>query len=176
MQIPESNMTNPSRVVVFQARTSADKGRRIFFLLSARQVVEVSENLPVQPIPLAPLHAEGIVYWQQHVLPVMSLEKCLGLADQPAASTAKMLVVRARNKQKMDAGQLNGIFRIGPNIRHIFLPAECLPVNAAEWAPEFSRLRGAYQWRNDILLVPDIEKILNGEINMDSAADNCLAA
>lgn len=164
-----------SRVVVFQAGTPVNAGHAISFLLSARQVVEVTENLPIWPVPLAPAFTDGITYWQQRVLPVVSLEKCLGLVEQDATTKAKMLVVRSRDKTKTGNDGLHGIFRIGPNIRHILLPAECQPVNAAEWTLQYRRLRGAYKWQSGILLVPDVEMILNGELYSDMPAGNCLA-
>jgi chemotaxis signal transduction protein len=67
---------------------------------SARYAVDlavVAEVLPLPPtsrLPGAPLWLDGIANWRGRVLPVLDLRPLLGAERRPAASSARLIVMR----------------------------------------------------------------------------------
>ena len=137
------------------------EGRKVFFLFSVRQVVEVLREVKILPVPFSPVGTEGVADWRGRVVPVLSLEKCLGINWPSERELVRTIVIRSVGKIKTEGLQdLYAIITVGAKVEQLELPLGSDAVSTPEWITEPSCLIGAYQTPNRLLLVVDIEKIL----------------
>lgn len=163
-----SKKQTDGHVFVFPARRREIEGMRIFYLFSIRQVAEVLNRADVRPVPFAPPHAEGLTRWRGHILPVMSLEHCLGI-DIPAEQMPfRNIVARTIARDNSDTlRELYTVFKVGAAIRQMNLPLICEPTNVPEWVANASVLSGVYQLKDRLYLVMNMEAILTANITRD---------
>lgn len=155
-------------VFVFPARRREVEGMRIFYLFSIRQVAEVLNHAAVQPVPFAPPHAEGLTRWRGHILPVMSLEHCLGMSMPLEQMPLRTIVARTIARDGTDTlHELYTVFKVGAAIRQINLPLICEPTSVPDWITNASVLSGVYQLKNRLYLVMNMEVILTTNVAQD---------
>lgn len=151
------------RVIVFPALTTGYQGKRVHFLLSVLKVADIlQEELLVQTVPLSPPFLEGISEWRDRVLPVISLEQCLGLKVKRIQQSLRSIVVRIAEAEAGHVNSLHGVLKVAPNIEMLSLPIQCTPVSH-EWIPREHLIRGVYEWNRGFLVVVHMENILRGE-------------
>ena len=147
------------RVLIFPAQTPQVSDKQIYFLFSLRQMEDIIMESAVLPVPLAPPYIEGITEWREHVVPVVSLEMCLGLKTQNFPNAQRLMVVKAAQRDAAQTGDHRIMVRVVPPIRMVSLPIECTPVSG-EWIPARYLAKGVYQWENGFLVVAHMENIL----------------
>ncbi|MGD9007075.1 MAG: chemotaxis protein CheW [Desulfobacteraceae bacterium] len=155
-------MSSEAKVLLLPARTPDIKGRSLFYLFSVRQVAEVLLNTTFQRVPSALPYVRGVAEWCGRALPVLSLERCLGLEIRADRMPLRDVVVR--NVTYSDGGQLQedyAICRVGAAIRHMELPLECEPEKVPDWITDASCLTAVYSMPATVLLVVNPEKIIN---------------
>ncbi len=155
------------RVLIFQAQTPKVSDRHVYFLFSLRQMEDILMDAVVQPVPFSPSYLAGVADWQDLVMPVISLEQCLGLDTIRPRQTRRMMVVRTTKEGDAQAPVQRSMLRAVPPIQMVTLPIECVPVSA-EWIPEKRLVRGVYEWQKGYLVVVHMGKILNGELGSGS--------
>jgi len=79
MEIDSLQATKKQRVLIFPAQTPKVLDRQVYFLFSLVQMEDVIMDAAVHPVPFSPPYIEGVAEWRDHVVPVLSLEECLGL-------------------------------------------------------------------------------------------------
>ncbi len=85
------------RAIIFPARlpplsAEGEKEKRIHFLFTVAQVEDIIRyEVLVHPVPFSPPHIEGITEWRDHIVPIISLEGCLGIETQPLRGNGGML-------------------------------------------------------------------------------------
>ncbi len=154
-------MSSDAQVLLLPARTPDIKGRSLYYLFSVRQVAEVLLNTTIQRVPFAPPFVQGVAGWCDRVLPVLSLECCLGLEFEDRIPPRDVVV---RSVTQNDGGQWEehyAICRVGAAIRHMELPLDCEPGKVPGRITDTSCLTAVYDMRALILLVVDLEKIIN---------------
>ena len=147
------------RVLIFPAQTPKVSDKQIYFLFSLRQMEDIVMESTVLPVPLSPPHVEGITEWREQIVPVVSLEMCLGLKTQSVPNIQRLMVVRTTQKNGSLMGDYRVMFRVVPPIRMVSLPFECTPVSGG-WIPERYLAKGVYEWENGYLVVAHMENIL----------------
>lgn len=159
-----NNQTN-GNVFVFPARRREVEGSRIFYLFSIRQVAEVLNRADVQPVPLAPPHAEGLTLWRGHILPMISLEHCLGISVPGEQMPVRNIVARTITRDSNETlNEIYTVFRVGAAIRQMNLPLICEPTGVPDWVSNASVLSGVYQLKNHLYLVMNMEAILTSNV------------
>jgi len=151
------------RVLIFPGQTPMVADRQVYFLFSMRQMEDILMAAAVMPVPFSRPYIKGVAQWRDHVVPVISLEECLGLESSNSRKDARLIVVQA---PKQDAGQVTNyriMLQVVPPIRMLTLPIECHPVSD-EWIPAGHLARGVYEWKNRFLVTAHMEKILNGAV------------
>lgn len=151
------------RVLIFQAQTPKVSDRYVYFLFSLRQMEDILMDAVIQPVPFSPSHLAGVAEWQDLVVPVISLEQCLGLDTIRPRQIRRLLVVRTTKEGATQTPAQRSILKAVPPIRILTLPTECIPV-PAEWIPEKRLVRGVYEWQKGYLVVVHMGKILDGEL------------
>jgi len=158
--------TNPitapeQRVLIFSAQTPWVSNRQIYFLFSQHQMEDILMDTSVRPVPFSPCHIEGVAEWHNQVLPVISIEACLGLEFLNSQKIQRLMVVRALKSETSPKDFHRIMIRMVPPIRMLTLPIECSPVSE-RWIPEKFFTMGVYEWQDKFLVVTDMKNILNG--------------
>ena len=155
------------RALIFPALTEKSQDRNIYFLLSATQVEEVIDNRPVCRVPFSHPYTEGIATWREQLLPVINLEKCIGLESNTVGK--RMLVVRTGDSRNVRPDGLKGILRISVGIRNVTIPLPCTTVQPDDRIKNIYMIKGMFEWEDGLLIIPDIQKIINGNTEIGSA-------
>lgn len=153
--------TSEQRVLIFSAQTPRVSNRQIYFLFSQHQMEDILMDTSVQSVPLSPSYIEGVAEWRKQVLPVISLEACLGMESLNAQKVQRLMVVRALKNEAAPMGIYRIMLRIVPPIRMLTLPIECSPVSDG-WIPENFFTKGVYEWEDGFLVVAHMKNILDG--------------
>lgn len=143
-----------SKVLIFPSL--AEREGRIYFLFSLRQVEDIIKEIRVWPVPFSAPHIEGITEWRGRVLPVLSLEKCLGMKGDPEAhAVSRFITVRLRRERKGGPEEERMMFRVSPSIRIRSLPLECspAPISSCPGILRPNLLRALYAWSEGMLAV-----------------------
>ena len=149
------------RVLIFSAQTPRVSNRQIYFLFSQHQMEDILMDTSVRPVPFSPFYIDGIAEWHNQVLPVISLEACLGMESLNSSKVQRLMVVRALKNEAAPMGIDRTMLRVVPPIRMLTLPIECSPV-ADGWIPENSFSRGVYEWEDGFLVVAHMKNIIDG--------------
>ncbi|MCP4349345.1 MAG: hypothetical protein GY795_28025 [Desulfobacterales bacterium] len=136
--------------------------RQVFFLFSVTQVEDIINHIPVHTVPFSPPYIEGIAEWRDFVVPVISLEGCLGFETQGTISEPRINTRLIMVRTSESTGGNRSILRAIQPIRMLSLPFECTPVSYAGWFPSDKLIRAVYEWEKGYLVVVHIDKILRG--------------
>ncbi|MEN8199945.1 MAG: chemotaxis protein CheW [Thermodesulfobacteriota bacterium] len=144
-------------VRVRQEKMAGDN--RLFFLFTAGQVEEVLPEITVQPVPFAPSFLQGIASWRGRLLPVIDLEQCLGMDAVGRGGKERYLIIRTGAPGNR-AGErlLRCILQVSEEIRPMDVSDDMSHTNAS--GVDQSLLKGAYQWKEDSYIIPDLLSIL----------------
>ncbi|NNF97833.1 MAG: chemotaxis protein CheW [Desulfobacteraceae bacterium] len=149
------------QVLLITADTPPIKGQGIFFLLSILQVEDILQKIHVRSTPFAPRFSDGVAHWRNRSLPVLSLERYLGIQTKTVAESYRHIVVRSPGIPPDENGRRMGILKILPHVEKMTLPSETRPIDISHWCHDSGRLRGAYEWGNKILIVADLRRLLS---------------
>ncbi|WP_301107168.1 chemotaxis protein [Sporosarcina sp.] len=128
------------------------------------KVKEIIMPLPITPIPHAHFAVEGIIQLRGEVLPVVSMEKILGMAPSANPQDEKYIVA-SFNKQTV-------VFKVH-NVTQIHrISWNQIEKPSGIYAAENSQVIGVIKLDGDMLLLLDFEKIIvdinpEGGINVD---------
>jgi len=147
------------RVLILPAQIPKVSNRQVYFLFSLRQVEDILTDAPVRPVPFSPAYIGGVFEWRGHVLPVISMEACLGFEFLNTQKIQRLMVVRAAQNGSTQKNVDRMMLRVIPPIQMLTLPIECFPVSD-EWIPEKYLAKGVYEWENKFLVAVHIENIL----------------
>ncbi len=153
--------TSEQRVLIFSALTPRVSNRQIYFLFSQYQMEDILMDTSVRSVPLSPSYIEGVAEWRNQVLPVISLEACLGMESLNSQKVQRLMVVRALKDEAAPMGIYRIMLRIVPPIRMLTLPIECTPVSDG-WIPENFFTKGVYEWEDGFFVVAHMKNILDG--------------
>jgi chemotaxis signal transduction protein len=149
---------------MFPARTPEIDRKRISYLFSVRQVAEVLNHPAAQPVPFSPPYTEGVAQWRGRVLPILSLEHCLGIGISEKNMPLRSIVIRSVTVDAADNLQEEyTIFKVGAAIRQLDLPLSCSPTRIPHWISDPSMLSGVYESNTTLFFVVNIENILNSK-------------
>ncbi|MBT8357790.1 MAG: chemotaxis protein CheW [Deltaproteobacteria bacterium] len=161
METDSLQATTKQRVLIFPAQTPKILDKPVYFLFSLVQMEDVIMDAAVHSVPFSPPYIEGVAEWRDHVVPVLSLEGCLGLKPKKSQKARRLMVVRAAKKEITKVENHRSMLRVVPPIRMATLPIECTPVSDG-WIPQRNLVRGIYEWEKGFLVVTHTEKILSG--------------
>ena len=149
------------RVLIFSAQTPRVSNRQIYFLFSQHQLEDILMDTSVRSVPFSPTYIEGVAEWYNQILPVISLEACLGMESLNSQKVQRLMVVRALKNEGAPMGIYRIMLRIVPPIRMLTLPIECSPVSDG-WISENFFSRGVYEWEDGFLVVAHMKNIIDG--------------
>lgn len=151
------------RVLLCRIRGDVGSARPAWFLFTLRQVENVLTGGEVMSVPFAEAHLTGIAAWGRQVLPVISLEACLGIQDRRNAPETRL---PARRHVMLRSGPMvrRGLFEAGGGVIITALPETAMPVAPPAWIGRPELTRGVYEHPDQgYLILADIGKILDGD-------------
>lgn len=156
-------------MLIFPARIANIEGKPVFYLFSVRQVAEVLTHVDAHPVPFAPEFTQGVTHWRGRVLPILSLEHCLGVAPFENQKPLKPIVVRSVIKDSTGAlKELYAICKVGTEVHLLDFPLDYESIPVPEEIVNRSYIYGTYKMQKGLLLVINVEKILNANIIKDA--------
>lgn len=157
------NSKSDPRVIIFPAMTLEEvSDRQVYFLFSVSQVEDIIKEVSVYPVPFSPLYIEGITEWREHIMPVMSMEECLGMETMSIGGlrllSTRLIIVRIHSFSQ-DKGRV--MLRVAPTIRMISLPIPCTPISLSSvaWIPKKELIKAVYEWEEGYFLIVDMPSI-----------------
>ena len=137
------------QMILFPAAGPQRGQKRLSFGLSVAQVLEVSEPLPILPVPLAPGHVRGLIHWRGLALPVLDLAGRLGLPPTEADRKARLVIAYAGR----DAGV--AAFLVRSPVRVLPLPVPHQPCDRPLPLEQALTL-AAFDLRGETVIIPDL--------------------
>jgi len=152
------------KVIIFPSLTKSNTEGQVYFLFSLRQVEDIIKEVRVESVPFSLPHIEGITVWRDRVVPVLSLEKCLGMnhqSDPDVSAGTRLIMVRLLREERGRPKEERIMFRVSPSIRMLSLPLQCspVPVNPCSDIHRPHLLRAFYEWSEGFLAVIHIGEI-----------------
>lgn len=146
------------------ARREMSGDSKLFFLFTAMQVEEVLSEVTTRPVPFAPSFLSGVAFWRGHLLPVIDLEERFAFTENRKTGKTRFLVVRTGVPDSLTGAKVMCcVLQLSETVNSIDAPASCTAVSSEEITNEPSLVRGAYQYREDIYIVPDLVSILQND-------------
>lgn len=166
--------TKQPQVLIFQESAKQENyAKRLLFLFSVTQVENILLNIKIHPIPFSPFHVEGLCLWKNSPVPVLSLEKALGLhacftpeqknsqGDSAFLNDGheRYIVVRTgKIRDKRRPG--HAVFPAAGGLQVLGLPANTKPLPPGNRIPGKNLVRGLFEAKTCIYIVVDIDKML----------------
>lgn len=146
---PPTPAHGPGRVVLFSTSPAGSP----VFALSLTQIKEISLPRPLIRVPGSPAYLLGLTAWRRQAVPVVDLSLRLGAGASFFEGESRMLFARGARVPKLVA------FPVRPDIH-----AETLPLpdrsSAGETPLDPSLVRGAFEFEENPLIVPDLDRLL----------------
>ncbi len=160
------NLQNSSKrqVIAFPARTPLIGGRQIHFLFSVRQVVDVLRHVDIQSTG-QDSDDTGTIQWRGRQVPVLDLERRLGLRVSENGMPMRNIVVRSIVQTPQ--GGLQDLFAaccVGAASRQFELPLNCQPVIPPDHLPGIEYIEGMYVMAEYLFMVLNLGKMAGGMI------------
>lgn len=128
------------------------------FALSRSQVLELTEPLPVTPLPGAPEHVAGLTLWRDRPVAVVALDRWLGVASRRASSETartaqRFLVARAARNDEPVA------FPVGGDVKLKTPPFEYRDGGTVRMTVPAARVLGWFEHAERTLVVPNLDTL-----------------
>ena len=155
------------KVLIFTVQTQKVADRQVYFLFSIKQMEDILMGTLITPVPFSPSYLKGIAQWHDNVVPVISLEECLGLEPSNHMQDTRTIVLRVPTREVGHQGRHRIMLQVVPPFRMLAMPIDCDPVSY-DWIPARHLVRGVYEWENNLLVIAHTGKILDGVIDSNS--------
>jgi chemotaxis signal transduction protein len=148
-----------AQVMLFSSAQSlheSGEAQPMVFGLSLTQVQEISNLMPILPIPSAPHYVFGVTNWRDLPIPIIDLQARLGLSQTPVSPNqidpkSRLLIARA------PSGWLG--VPIHPQVKAFPLPIPYQP-NQQSLSLERELVLGIFDLEGSPLVIPDLEAML----------------
>lgn len=151
------------RVLIFPALTVPVFDKQVYFLYSVKQLEDILLLSDITPVPYAPEYVLGITDWRSKVLPVLSMERCLGLETVETADSTRLMVIKSGDATTKAAKETFGMLKVSRQIQMVNLPIQCTPASK-DWIPNSHLVRGVYESERGYLVVIKLQLILDGKV------------
>jgi purine-binding chemotaxis protein CheW len=132
------------------------------FAIDARQVREILDPIPVTRVPGAKPYVASVLNVRGKVIPLADLRLRFGMPPTPITSDSRFIVLEI----DLD-GDPTTIGIVADRVYEVTeIDASTLqktPPVGMHWRPEF--VAGIAKWKDEFIVLPDLERILNAEGN-----------
>jgi chemotaxis signal transduction protein len=155
------------KVIIYPAMTSPVNGKRIYFLFSLFQVEDIQGELKVYDVPYSAPFVEGIAVWRESAIPVICLERYLGMKPAESKSGQRFIVIRSTLRSQEGAVEMRSGIRTEREIKMIPIPDTSELVKPNGWI-NHGLIKGVFEWEEGFIVVPETDKIFQGEISCNN--------
>ncbi|MBW1643202.1 MAG: chemotaxis protein CheW [Deltaproteobacteria bacterium] len=152
------------KVLICSATTPYVDGKQIYFLFSLYQVEDIQRELSVYDVPFSAPFIEGITVWRDLTIPVISLERYLGLPLAEAGQSQRFIVIRSALGTQEDVGEMRIAIRTERETKMISIPDSNELVTSNGWM-NHELVKGVFEWDKGYIVVPETDKLFQGEIS-----------
>ena len=144
------------KIIVVPAQTNIfPSGKQIFFLFSLSQIEEIIKEIKIYQVPFSPKYIDGIANWQGNIIPVLSLEKCLGLSQDKKEQDMRFMLIKVFISQE----NIKRCFlKISSSVQMLSLPSFCAPVSNVNWLIRKNIVRGVYLWDKGYFIISEFKR------------------
>ena len=157
--------TREKRVLVFPAVIEEEPpDKKLYFLFSVLQVEDIIKDMEISilKVPFSPPYVGGLTLWRNIILPVISLETCLGFTAG-TSTDLRYISVRIHNEES-EKSEMRTMLQVSSAIKMLTFPIDCSPVSSFDFIPRKHLVKGVYEWEKGYLVVGDMQTILMGNI------------
>lgn len=140
------------QIMVFDVPETSSAQLPTALALSISQVLEVVQRTKLIRVPGAPTTIEGLIPWRKQFVPVVDLSHVLGLTRTRFTAATRLVVVRNSRNQLL-------AFYSSSDVRTLRLPIDAKPCSF-ETSADSSWLRGTFQTKEGVLVLPDLDRFL----------------
>ncbi len=160
--MPEMNASAEQKVLVFPARIRPGSTEgQVWFLFSLAQVEDILKDTHVFRVPFSPDHIEGVANWRDRVIPVIALEKCLGLEPDQTGDSGRLIMVKSGGPEPDEGKRV--MLRVSELVQMMSLPIPSAPLTSVNWIPKRYLVRGIYRWEKGFIVIVHMERILRAQ-------------
>lgn len=147
------------------------EGKQPYFLFGVLQVESLLQEVSVRSVPFSAPHLDGVAEWREHILPVISLERYLGLSSTATPEANRFLLVRVPSPSGRTGEIIRGILRVHPHVRKMYLAPDCPADRSGAGCDPDRLLKGVYDWDEKRLLIVDLKRLLWGDASATAEDD-----
>jgi chemotaxis signal transduction protein len=150
------------KVLICPAMTSHVDGKQIYFLFSLYQVEDIQRELSVHDVPFSEPFIEGITVWRDMTIPVISLERYIGLPLEESKEGQRFIVVRITQGEKNNTEEMRVAIRTERETKMISIPDSNELATSNGWM-NHEHVKGVFDWERGYIVVPETDKLFQGE-------------
>lgn len=142
-------MVNYNKVVVFKLGSEE-------FAVDIMQIERILNHVRGSIIPHAPLYVEGVIKYEDRIIPVINLKKRLGLEDNGSTDEAKIIVTKInKNVIGLSVDYVEQVLSI--NAEYVETPPDLIKRNDNNY------IQGIARMDERIIILLNIEKLFTSE-------------
>ncbi len=151
------------KVLIHPAMTSQINGKQIYFLFSLYQVEDIQGELKVYDVPFSVPFVEGITVWRDMAIPVISLERYLGMELTEIRYGRRCIVIRPTLQSMEGSIDMRIAIRTEREIKMVSIPDSSEQVAPNGWM-NHHHVKGVFEWEEGFIVVPEMDQIFHSEI------------
>jgi chemotaxis signal transduction protein len=177
-----SSSGSKGKTVSLSLNAQQIRGKNPVLLFTASQIDEVLAEAEIQRVPFTADHFIGLCAWREQVLPVIDLVYFFGLTPAETEEDGRYVVVRTVDNTLLSTKKKSKIYRSNKIILRCVLkvsdqiisgdiPSEYEPLMPKEtgFTPFF--IKGLFQSKKELFLLPDLAKIIHSDLVENNKQD-----
>jgi len=146
------------KVLICPAMTSQVDGKHIYFLFSLYQVEDIQRELTVYDVPFSAPFIEGITVWRDLTIPVISMERYIGLPLTESGQGQRFIVIRTAPGTQEGESEMRIAIRTERETKMISIPDSNGLVTPNGWM-NHDLVKGVFEWDKGYIVVPETDKM-----------------
>lgn len=165
-QIPKE--VNEHNVLICPAMTPSVEGKRIYFLFSLYQIEDIQGKLKVTDVPFSAPFVEGMTIWRNSVIPVISLERYLGMSTERSTRGHRYIIIRSTRRRHESSVEMRGAIKTDREVKMMPIPNSSAVAQLNGWInPRL--VKGIFECDEGFIVVPETDKMIHGDIQYSNS-------
>lgn len=162
------------KVLIYPAMTPEIDGKRIYFLFSIHQIEDIQGELKIVEVPFAVPFTEGLAVWRDNAVPVISLERYLGMQTIASNKGQRYIILRSAVTTQEGITETRCAIRTEREIKMVPIPESHPSVSPNGWV-DHDLIKGVFEWNDGLIIVPETEFLFQ-ETGFDTKKERPSAA
>ncbi len=158
--IKNRRISNQKVTIVSSVIPNPSDGQ-INYLFTFKQITKIVKDFSIRKIPFSNPAILGITEFNNGLLPVISLEQCLGIHDSAKEEIRQLIVIKTGVKPDINADDSIIAFVSHSSVHLSRFPEEARPDNKSKFIPKSECVHGIYKYNEGYLIIVNLEEIIN---------------